>query len=78
MFDLLQQFLFWLFIPGFIAKFLLNQYLSIFKRGTTLQPNDARYRRMYNAIYTFVVASYLLYSIIQVFKRSVDNIRIRI
>ncbi|KAH6571189.1 hypothetical protein BASA60_007310 [Batrachochytrium salamandrivorans] len=63
--DILQQMLFWSFVPGFATKFVLGAYHTIACPRNTPQPHDPRYKRNYNRAYIVVVVVYLVYSIVQ-------------
>lgn len=72
---MIQQTLFWMFVPSLISSVLMRVYTYIAGGGVkksssaTAAANaaTAHRNRIYNRIYITVVLAYLLYSFIQVF-----------
>ncbi|KAJ3197407.1 citrate (Si)-synthase [Irineochytrium annulatum] len=60
------QFILWAFLPNLITSLLLKQIHGFAYRGSSPPaPNHPKYRSHYKVVFTTVIVSYLLYTIIQ-------------
>lgn len=68
-FDYIVNMALWSFLPGIMTQFILGQYHSFVYGHVSLRPKKgtAVYARDYKRVYSLVVISYFLYSIINFF-----------
>ncbi|KAL5037665.1 hypothetical protein RTP6_005064 [Batrachochytrium dendrobatidis] len=63
--DIIQQIVFWSFVPSFVTKNTLMAYHYVACRKNTPQQHDPRYKRHYNRAYAIIVTAYLVFTIMQ-------------